>query len=273
VTKTPNHEVYTHSHHPVVVAAHAARIAEEAAAFMLPRLDDDMAIIDLGCGPGSITVGLGDAVAEGRVVGVDAAEGIVREAAVRAAERGADNVTFVVASVYELPFPDASFDAAYAHQLLQHLAEPVAALVEAKRVLRRGGLIGVRDADYGTMTHYPHDPRLRRWLEIYREVARHNGGQPDAGRRLPAWLRAAGFADIVATTSTWTYADPESRADWAGLWARRNQIEGPFTQTAFQEGITDIAELRDIGDAFHEWAAAPDGWFAFIHGEAVGTAR
>jgi len=205
-------------------------------------------------------------------VGVDASDAIVEEATVRAAGEDARNATFATASVYELPFPDGSFDAAFAHQLLQHLAEPVAALVEAKRVLRPGGLIGVRDADYATMTHHPHDPRLDRWLEIYHEVAHRHGGEPNAGRRLPAWLRSAGFTDIVATTSTWTYADPESRAHWAELWARRSTVEGPFTQTAFREGITNLDELLDIGNAFRAWARDENGWFAFIHGEAVGMA-
>jgi SAM-dependent methyltransferase len=245
---------------------------EEAAAFFLPRLDPDMALIDLGCGPGSITAGLGKALPDGTVVGVDSAETVVREARERAAERDAGNVTFATASAYELPFLDGSFDAAYAHQLLQHLADPVAALFEAQRVLRPGGVIGVRDADYGTMTHYPHDPRLDRWLEVFHHVARRSGGEPDAGRRLPAWLNAAGFTDLVVSTSTWTYADPERRADWAELWGRRIQVEGPFTETAFREGISDIDELRDIAAAFRHWAAAPDGWFAFIHGEAVGVA-
>lgn len=264
--------MYTHSHHPAVMAAHAARTADEAAGFLLPRLEADMAIVDLGCGPGSITVGLGETLSQGRVVGLDAAGVAVRDARDHAHALNAVNVAFVVGSVYDLPFPDGVFDAAFAHQLLQHLADPVAALIETRRVLRRGGILGVRDADYGTMTHYPHDPRLDRWLEIYHAVTRHNGGEPDAGRRLPAWLRAAGFTDVVPTTSTWTFADPAARTGWADLWAGRTGVEGPFTATAFREGITNPNELREIAGAFHQWAASPDGWFAFIHGEAVGTA-
>lgn len=270
MSRTPEHEVYIHSHAPVVVASHGSRTAAEAAAFVLPRLSTDATVIDLGCGPGSITVGLAQAVPAGHVAGIDAAPEVLEEAASRAA--GIGNVAFAAASVYDLPFQAASFDAAYAHQLLQHLADPVAALEEAKRLLRSGGVIGVRDADYATMTHFPQDSRLDRWLEIYHQVARHNGGEPDAGRRLASWLRRAGFEKVVATSSTWTYADPKRRREWAELWARRIQLEGTFSASAVGAGISDRRELAAIGAAFQEWAEQPDGWFAFIHGEAVGFA-
>jgi SAM-dependent methyltransferase len=259
-------EVYTHSHAPVVVAAHAARTAEEAAAFLIPRLEPDMRVLDVGCGPGSITAGLASYVS--RVVGIDTATEVLTAARTRMATGSLSNVSLVAADAYDLPFPAASFDVVYGHQVLQHVADPIAVLREARRVLRPGGLVAVRDADYGTMTHHPHYPLLDRWLEIYHAVARANGGEPDAGRRLLAWVQAAGFEDLRASSTTWTYATPDERAGWADLWAHRIVLER-FTSRAEAHGISDRLELERIGDAFCSWASEPAGWFAFIHGEVV----
>ncbi|MEA2002386.1 MAG: methyltransferase domain-containing protein, partial [Actinomycetota bacterium] len=197
-------EVYTHGHHPVIMAAHAERTADEAAAFLLPRLEPGMHLLDVGCGPGSITVGLaGHLGPSGSVIGVDSSE----EAVAQALRNGRDVVglNFEVASVYNLPFPDASFDVVFGHQILQHLADPVVALVEIHRVLKAGGLVAMRDADFGSMSFYPEAAELHRWLDIYHSVARANGGEPDAGRRLASWIRSAGFVNTTSTSSTWTY--------------------------------------------------------------------
>ena len=94
--------------------------------------------------------------------------------------------------------------------MLQHLADPVAALREMGRVCRPGGWIAARDADYAAMTWYPDSPDLEQWRTTYREIAHHNGANPDAGRRLRSWAHQAGITDIQITSSTWTYADPAS---------------------------------------------------------------
>lgn len=254
----PDQEIYTHSHQPVVLASHASRTAEEAARFLLNHLKPGMRLLDIGCGPGSITLGLARYVAPAEVVGIDQAEEALDAARQLASDESVRNVRFDQANVYELPFGDASFDVVYGHQIMQHLADPVAALTEAKRVLGPGGYVAMRDADYGTMTHHPHDPVLDEWLDRYHETARSNGGEPDAGRRLGEWVRAAGFEHIHPTTSTWLYATPESRAAWAELWAGRRL-----------QGADPGQDTDAIVDAFYRWADHPDGWFAFIHGEVL----
>ncbi|NNL71565.1 MAG: methyltransferase domain-containing protein [Acidimicrobiia bacterium] len=251
----PDHEVYTHTHQPVVLASHGARTAEEAAAFLLNHLTPGMRVLDLGCGPGSITIGLARYVAPALVVGVDNSEPALAKARRRADEESVANIRFERADVYDLPFEDDSFDVVYAHQLLQHLADPVQALREANRVLVSGGYVAVRDADYGTMTYHPPQPGLDAWLADYHDLARSNGGEPDAGRRLMEWVRAAGFTDIHPTASTWLYATPEARAEWAELWAKRRLGDRPVS--------------AETAEAFQNWAAAPDGWFAFINGEVL----
>ncbi|NNC92251.1 MAG: methyltransferase domain-containing protein [Acidimicrobiia bacterium] len=258
----PDNEVYTHSHQPVVLASYGTRTAEEAAAFLLSHLKPGMRILDLGCGPGSITLGLARYVAPAETVGVDQSEEALATARALAREQNVGNVRFEQADVYELPFDDATFDVVYGHQILQHLADPVAALTEAGRVLRAGGYLAVRDADYGTMTHHPHDPMIDNWLGAYHQVARANGGEPDAGRRLMEWVGAAGFEHLHATAAAWLYATPEERRGWAELWAGR-RLREPADNSVYGEDFDQIVE------AFHRWAAKPDGWFAFIHGEVL----
>ncbi|MDX2343021.1 MAG: methyltransferase domain-containing protein [Acidimicrobiia bacterium] len=259
-------EFYTHGHDPVVVGSHAQRSAVTSAAFLLPHLLDGTRLLDFGCGPGSITVDLGHHVAPtGSVVGLDSNAEVVEIAAREAAGPG---VSYLRSSVYDIPMADEAFDVAYGHQILQHLGDPVAALGEIYRVLDRGGIVGVRDADFGSMTHHPHYPEIDAWLEVYHGVARANGGEPDAGRRLPEWVRQAGFIQPTITTSTWTYARPDERLAWAELWAKRISLPR-FADKAEELGLADRATIGALADAWISWGHEPDGWFSFIHGEVI----
>src|SRR5262249_35028760 len=152
-SKPLTQETYTHGHAPATVRQHGRRTADEAAAFLLPELRPGMRLLDVGCGPGSITLGLAQRLAPGEGVGVDLSTE-TRAAARRTVEaQGVTNLTYREGSVYQLPFPDASFDVAYAHQVLQHLREPSQALREMLRVVRPGGLIAARDVDWGTASY------------------------------------------------------------------------------------------------------------------------
>src|ERR687893_252687 len=75
-------------------------------------------------------------------------------------------------AAYELPFDDGAFDFVHAHQLLQHLSDPVAALREMRRVCRPGGVVAARDADYAAMTWFPASEGIDRWSSLYRRLAR-----------------------------------------------------------------------------------------------------
>lgn len=273
MTSTGRPDVYLHGHHDSVLRSHRWRTAANSAAHLLPHLRPGMSLLDVGCGPGTVTVDLARAVAPGRVVGVDAAGGILDEARTHAAEAGVGNVAFEVGDVYALPFPGASFEVVHAHQLLQHLTDPVAALAEMRRVTRPGGLVSVRDSDYGGFTWYPQSPGLDEWRVLYREVAAALGAQADAGRRLSSWVRSAGFAPNGTTVGagTWCYATPEERAWWAGLWAERC-VSSDFARQAIAHGLADEVALEQLAEAWREWGAAPDGWFVVLHGEVLARA-
>ena len=261
---------YTHGHHESVLRSHRWRTAENSAGYLLPHLRAGQHVLDVGCGPGTITLDLAPRVEPGFVVGVDAAAEVI-EAAERAhEERAARNVEFRVADAYALPFDDASFDVVHAHQVLQHLAEPVAALREWRRVLAPGGVLAARDSDYAAFAWAPRDPRLDRWLELYHQVTRRNGAEADAGRFLLGWVRAAGFDDVTYSSSTWTYATDPDRRWWADLWADRVE-QSAFAEQAVAYGLATADELAEIAAAWRAWGAERDGVFVVVHGEVLAT--
>ncbi|MEU6768395.1 class I SAM-dependent methyltransferase [Streptomyces sp. NPDC046853] len=262
--------VYTHGHHESVLRSHTWRTAANSAAYLVGSVKPHMRILDIGCGPGTITADLAELVPDGHVTGVDHAPGILDRARATAVERGLENVEFAVADVHALDYPDDTFCVVHAHQVLQHVGDPVRALSEMRRVCAPGGIIAARDADYSAMTWYPSSPVMDDWLELYLRVARANGGEPDAGRRLKSWALKAGFGagDITASADTWCYASQEERAWWSGLWADRT-VASSYAARAVEGGHADAGELRAIADAWREWGEREDGWFAVLHGEIL----
>ncbi|MEV5339469.1 methyltransferase domain-containing protein [Streptomyces sp. NPDC052676] len=260
--------VYTHGHHESVLRSHTWRTADNSAAYLLGVLEPGMRILDIGCGPGTITADLAALVPDGHVTGVDRAAGVLEQARATAEQRGLRNVDFAVADVHALDHPDDTFCVVHAHQVLQHVGDPVRALREMRRVVRPGGYIAVRDSDYAAMTWYPASPGMDAWLALYRRVARANGGEPDAGRRLKSWALRAGLTDITATSSTWTFSTPRERAWWSGLWADRT-LASAYADIAVGGGHATEEELRAVSEAWREWGRREDAWFTVPHGEIL----
>jgi SAM-dependent methyltransferase len=263
-------DVYTHGHHESVLRSHLWRTAENSAAYLLPHLAPDAKVLDVGCGPGTITADLADRVPQGHITGIDAAQEVIEQARELAGDRGC--VDFAVGDVYALDYPDGAFDVVHAHQVLQHLGDPVRALREMRRVTKPGGLVAVRDADFGGMTWYPELPILDEWRPLYKRVARGNGGEPDGGRRLHVWAREAGLTDVTSSSSNWTYATEAERAWWGGLWADRT-VKSTFAATATGGGHATTEDLERIADGWRAWAADEDGWFLVPHGEILCRVR
>lgn len=257
---------YTHGHHESVLRSHNVRDIANSAAYLRPLLTDSTRLLDVGAGPGTITVDFAAVVARVTATEIDdAALSLSRDLA---AGRGLTNLDFSVEDVHALSFADDSFDVVHAHQVLQHVGDPVQALREMRRVTVPGGIVAARDADYAGFLWFPVLPELDRWLTLYQAAARANGGEPDAGRRLLSWARAAGFEDITATASTWCYASPAERAWWGGMWADRI-LESALARQLVDSGMATRDDLQEISDAWKRWAADGDGWFLVPHGEIL----
>jgi ubiquinone/menaquinone biosynthesis C-methylase UbiE len=272
VVPNPSRETYSHGHHDSVLRSHQWRTAENSAAYLLPWLKRADRLLDVGVGPGTITVDFAERLTDGpivgTVVGIDSASAAVSATLRLAAERGVTNLSVSVGDAYDLEFPDASFDVVHAHQLLQHLSDPIAALRQMRRVCRPDGLVAARDADYAAMIWYPPSAALTRWLELYHEVTRANGGEPDAGRRLLSWAHAAGFDDVEASASAWCFATSVDVGWWSETWAERLS-QSNFGQQAIEQGLTDCTELAQLAQGWLQWGRFPDAWFSVLHAEVL----
>ena len=111
-------------------------------------------------------------------------------------------------------------------------------------------------------------PGLAEWLEVYLAAHRATSGEPAAGRRLKAWAREAGFADVRSSASVWLFETPDDRAWWGGMWADR-ALQSSFADNVRRHGIGDQATLERISAAWREWAEHPDAWMLLPHGEIL----
>jgi ubiquinone/menaquinone biosynthesis C-methylase UbiE len=268
---TTPQETYAHGHSAAVLRSHGWRTAENSAGYLLPHLRPADRLLDVGVGPGTITLDLARRLREGSVEGIDNAPLAVEAARRNAAATGAARVSFALGDVYALDFPDAGFDVVHAHQVLQHLTDPVSALREMRRVTRPGGLVACRDADYSTMAWYPQSPGLDRWLQLYLQVARSGGGEPNAGRRLKSWAQAAGFAELTCSASVWCFAEPGDLRWWTETWGER-VTSSSLADQAIELGLSSRSELAEIAAAWRAWGSADDGWFSVVHGEVIAKA-
>ncbi len=264
-------DIYTHGHHESVLRSHASRTAENSAAYLIPHLTHGLSVLDVGSGPGTITADFARLVAPGKVLGIDRAPDVVAAATALAREQHLANLSFDTGDVYNLDFPDDTFDVVHAHQVLQHLTDPVAALTQMRRVCKPGGTVAVRDADYRGMFWYPQPPEMDEWMDLYQRVARHNQAEPDAGRRLVHWAMEAGFTDITPSSANWLYATAEERAWLAGVWSER-VIKSGFAEQALAYGVADTADLERISVAWRHWGESADGWFIMPNGEILARA-
>jgi SAM-dependent methyltransferase len=264
-------EAYTHGYGAQTHRVMSQRNVAADAAFLLPHLRPGMRLLDVGCGPGSITVGLAGVVAPGEAVGVDIGAVQVEAARDLAAAEGVANARFEVGSVYALPFPDASFDAAFAHTVLEHLADPLAALREVRRVLKPGGVIGVRDGDWRGRVIAPPSPLVEEGYALYARLWALNGGNPNRGREHRALLRAAGFGRIAASAAAWANGTPEGVRDLAVL--AHAQLSRPeFVERVVALGWADRDHLARLAAAQLAWGEHPDAFSSALLCQSVAWA-
>jgi SAM-dependent methyltransferase len=228
-----------------------------------------MRLLDGGCGPGSITIDLSAIVSPAEVVGIDVEPSQVALATKEAAQRGLSNARFQTADLYALPFPEHSFDAVFLHGALEHLRNPAKALCEVRRVLRPGGILGARHADFGGFILEPAPSPLDRLASLFERLMLHNGTHPRAGRQQVRWLREAGFSRIEPSASydCWTRTRQEAGRCARFLAGRVGQSS--FSTQLIQAGLADEATLQKLSQGFLEWGMNPDAFAAEAWGEAV----
>jgi SAM-dependent methyltransferase len=264
---TNEREQYTMGYGPAATAIMAMRTAQSHAAFFLSHLKAGMSLIDCGCGPGTITLGFAELVAPGQVVGTEIEDSHVAIARANAATHDVANVRFETADIYELPFDDASFDAVFISAVLGNLREPIRGVREAYRVLKPGGVVGVKEFDHGGDLVYPPDPAIEKYGELYLRLRRENGHDPEIGRKIGALLIDAGFGDLKLSAAYEPFASPETAGGFAqvsvGLLA-----EG-WGNAFLSRGWAKEDEIKEMSAAWGRFATFPGAMFAAAWCEAI----
>ena len=228
------------------------RSAETHAAFVLPLLQSDFRILEVGCGPGSITIGLATRVPRGVVVAIDWERSQVSLAKERAKELDISNIRFVVGDASGFHCEENNFDLVFSHALFEHLSDPETTLHHLRTYLRSGGLIALRSPDWGGFVLYPETSAISDALQTYQRIQTDLGGDVHCGRKLAMYLRSAGFNSVKLSASYEIYPDPQWIANYL---AERLEVAGETSQAA----------------TLRSWANQPDAMFAQAWFEAVGT--
>ena len=261
---------YTLDFSEEVMAALLRNTAEASAAHLLPLLRPGLRVLDFGCGPGSIMVGLARAVAPGMVHGVDMAASQVEMARAVAAYHRRDNVEFHVGDVAALPFEDGYFDVVHGNNVLIHIPDVSSVLTEVKRVLKPGGLIACREMICGASFTYPDFGVMRRSWESLEDMLATDDGHPQMGRELKGRLAEAGFVNSRISTSFETYSTPEEVAFIHGF-VRQRFLSPEFTETAISYGASTDNLVETVRAAYDRWKDHPAALCALAFGEAVAS--
>ncbi|TLS27310.1 hypothetical protein PpBr36_04271 [Pyricularia pennisetigena] len=229
-------------------SSYNTRRAHIHAAYLLPYLRPDHAVLDVGSGSGSITRDLATICKDGHAIGVDISAAMVsfaQETHVRAPD-GPPNLSFQVADAQDLAaFPDGSFDVVHAHTCCTHVPDPVRALREFRRVLRPGGLVALREPlDIVRDVRWTPDvPGLELHAVYAAALLSARGGHPRAGTMLEAWAREAGFERIACGVGE------ERSAEALQVVGR-----GIGVDDALAKGILTEEELARLRAAYEVWA-------------------
>jgi len=247
------------------------RTAERHAAFFVPYLHPGMTVLDCGCGPGTITLGFAQLVAPGQVTGTEIEEAQVALARQNAAKRQITNAQFEAADLYKLPYADNTFDAVFISAVLGNLREPIRGVREAHRVLKPGGVLGIKEFDHGGDMLYPPDPLLGKYGELYIRLRKENGHDPLSGRKVGELLFSAGFEELkfsavyesftFPTLLTFAELSVELIKEGAGdIWA----------EAYLSRGWTTREELQQMAEAWKRFANTPGAIFAAAWCEGLG---
>lgn len=223
---------------------------KEAEALRRQGLPQDARVLEVGCGPGFVTERLLALVPDGSVTGIDNDPYMIELAGRRLA--GLKNAEFREASVTSTGFPDATFAAATARLVFQHLPDPLPALAELRRVLRPGGRLFITDIDIGwDLLLDPEPPHLAEIQSAVMRMRAERGGNPGIGRLLPRMLGNAGFTDleldVVAIHSVIDGSDSVSEVIGGVAALERLVDAGLLTREAF-EAVREFAERFERGE-------------------------
>lgn len=263
------HNERAHGVTPELSRDYMARTAHQQASFVLPYLCPGMNVLDVGCGPGTITLGLAQVVAPGQVTGIDHDRVHIDAARSFAAERGVTNVDFHSGNALSLPFEEATFDAVFENNLLTHLVQDsVRAASEVYRVLKPGSFFAARDVDADSVVWGNLSNTIKQLDKLFIEWHKTRGSDITIGKRLSEILREAGFINTIKSVSADTKGTPEEVRSHSEITI--SLLDGPFGHDIVENGWADKSTVKSLKRGIQKWAQHPDAFFANVHIEVIG---
>ncbi|QIW96644.1 hypothetical protein AMS68_002162 [Peltaster fructicola] len=260
------------------VSHHEWRTAENSAAYLLPVLQEQVALkpqlklLDIGAGSGTITASLSKYMSSGQITAVDLSDEILDKAKRYALKADAGNIVFKKGSVFTLveTFGEHSFDIVHTSMMLCHLDDPVAALKQMLRVCKPGGIVAARESDLRMMDFYPETPGIKAWHNLMLKTHLKTGGSIEGGARLLSWAMHAGVKREQATIAmgTWCYATPQERRMWSDALISR-LTNGVWRSEALADGIATEQDIEEMIKDLKTWAETEDACFGSMHGELI----
>ena len=254
---------------PAVQEHYVGRGASPQADFFMPYLESGMSLLDCGCGPGTITLGLAEIISPGATVGIDIESSMVEQATTFARDRQVTNVRFEVADMTDLPYPDHSFDRAFCCAVLEHLPDPVKALKEAYRILKPGGIAAFINTDWGDPLISPYSDSLAKFFNIFEGGFNLRGGSLNRGRHLRLIMLEAGFNVSEFSAAYGNATTPALvQAEINGYIAWMENL--PLFDQAVESGRVERSELDKIKQGMKEWSELPNAFIAKGRCVAIG---
>lgn len=248
------------------------RTAATHAAYLLPHLNPGMTALDVGCGPGTISIGLAKAVEPGEFHGLDMEPSQIELAREAAFASKLTNAHFQVGDALRLPFPDDHFDALHCHAVLMHIPDTRAALTEFVRVLKPGGVLGAREYILDSLVIEPDVGNISGIAKMYSSWLSSNGGHPQMGQELRRQFSEVGLEDIQASGAYESFGNPADVTACAGFL--RDYFCGPaIGDRAVANGIVSQDDINTWRTAALEWGELPGAFSAWAEGEATGRKR
>ena len=244
--------------------------AEAEAEYLLPHLRPGLRLLDVGCGLGTISIGLAQAVAPGEMHGLDMEASQVDMARSGAQAYGVDNATFHVGDAIDLPFEDSSFDIVSFQNVLMHIPEAQKALAEGYRVLKPGGIIGCREMIVGSSFTYPDFGVIGKAWDMFEDLLAADDAHPQMGKELKGRLVKEGFANIRVTLSSNLFGTPED-IDFIYRFVQGWFLSPEITEAAIKYGATTRELCDTINAAYDRWRTDPGALLSVAFGEAVAT--
>lgn len=247
--------VYTMGYNTAYVRMQERFAQQNSVTFLIPHLLPNQRLLDIGCGAGFLSARMANAVAPGELVGIDIEQSQVDIARETAAQKNVDNARFRVADALDLPFADSSFDVAHLGGVLMHVADVEAALAEAMRVLKPGGLLACRDLMPESSFAHPELGVMQSSFDAFIDLVAADGGHPSIARDIKGRLKQAGFTDVRVSHAIETYDDAEELDIFSAII--RQWFLSDVVDAAQEYGLMTANMKLEIAKCLEQWRKHP----------------